>query len=188
MAFKWADRVKENAAAPGTGNLTLAGVAPGGYFTFASFMANADTTFYTIVDNLGAAEVGIGSWGTGGIFTRTAVFASTNAGAKVNFTNAVQIFCDAAATGLVMLISGILQAANGGAIDGRNLTNIQASAITGIVAAANGGAGATTGILKGNGAGVVSAAVSNADYAPPTIISNTGPSGSGVPGQLWVQV
>lgn len=184
MSLKYADRIKESAAAPGAGNLTLGGVVAGGFFTFASFMANNDQTYYGITDAQGAAEVGLGTWLTGGIFRRDTVYASTNGGSKVNFTNAVQIYCDAPASRMALLdAAGKLPA-----VDGSQLTNLSASAITGVLAANKGGAGAVNGILKADGSGNVSAAVSNTDYAPPTIVSSSGPSGNGLPGQLWVRI
>lgn len=48
-------------------------------------MANADTCFYAIVHSATAWETGLGTWGTGGILTRTTVLASSNAGAAVSF-------------------------------------------------------------------------------------------------------
>jgi hypothetical protein len=52
--------------------------------------------------------------------------------------------------------------------NGGSLTNLQAAtALVGIVPAANGGAGASSGILKANGAGLVSAASSTTDYVAP---------------------
>ncbi len=81
-----ADRVRETSTTTGTGVLTLAG-AVAGFRTFASVMADADTAHY-VVSNRDAAEweVGLGTWNTGGLFTRTTVLSSSNAGAAVNFS------------------------------------------------------------------------------------------------------
>lgn len=184
MSLKYADRIKESAAAPGVGNLTLGGAVAGGFFTFASFMANADQTYYGITDNQGAVEVGLGTWNTGGVFVRNTVYASSNGGAKVNFSNAVQIYCDAPASRLALLDA----AGKMPAVDGSALTNLSAAAIVGVLAASKGGAGAVSGILKADGLGAVSAAVSGTDYAPPSIVSGSTPSGAGLPNQLWVRV
>lgn len=55
------------------------------------------------------------------------------------------------------------------AADGPNITGLSASNLsTGTVAAARGGAGTVNGILKANGSGAVSQAVSATDYAPAT--------------------
>lgn len=51
--------------------------------------------------------------------------------------------------------------------NGSALTSLTAGNLTGVVAAANGGAGAVTGLLKADGMGAVSAAVSDIDYATP---------------------
>lgn len=184
MSLKYADRTKESAAAPGNGNLTLGGAVAGGFFTFASFMTNGDTTYYVITDNQGAVEVGLGTWTTGGVFVRNTVYASSNGGAKVNFANPVQIYCDAPASRLALLDA----AGKMPAVDGSALTNLTAANLVGAVPANRGGAGAVTGLLKADGSGNVTAAVSNTDYAPPNVVSSSAPSGSGLPGQLWVRI
>jgi hypothetical protein len=52
-------------------------------------MVNTDTTYYTITDQTSTAnwEVGLGTWGTGNILTRTTILKSSNANAAVNFTS-----------------------------------------------------------------------------------------------------
>jgi hypothetical protein len=85
-----ADRVLETTTTTGTGALTLAGAVVG-FRTFASVCANGDTAYYYAEEvdasgvPTGAWETGIGTWGTGGVFTRTTVHASSNAGAAVSF-------------------------------------------------------------------------------------------------------
>ena len=74
--------------------------------------------------------------------------------------------------------SGALPALSGSNLTALNGTNIT----TGTVAAARGGAGAISGIMKANGSGVVSAAVSKVDYAPATTGTSSqlvGSDGSG---------
>lgn len=66
--------------------------------------------------------------------------------------------------------------------NGSNLTALNATQLTsGTVAAARGGAGTINGLLKANGSGVVSQAVSSTDYAPATsgssILSGSGSGG-----------
>lgn len=86
MAFILADRVKETTTTTGTGNITLAG-AVSQFRAFSSVMANNDTTTYAIVGQTGTEwEVGFGTWQTGGTLVRTTVYASSNAGAAVNFS------------------------------------------------------------------------------------------------------
>lgn len=88
MAHIIADRVQETSATVGTGTLTLAGAVTG-FRTFGSVMANGDTIYYTITDQLSSAnwEVGVGTWSTGGTLDRTTILESSNANAAVNFTS-----------------------------------------------------------------------------------------------------
>lgn len=85
-----ADRVMETTTGTGTGSLALAGAVTG-FRSFSSVCAVGDTVLYCIeaVDGAGALtgdwETGIGTLRTGGSFERTAVIASSNAGAVVNF-------------------------------------------------------------------------------------------------------
>jgi hypothetical protein len=106
MAQIIADRVKETSTSTGTGAFTLAG-AMTGFKTFSSVCANSDTVYYAIqgVDGTGSPtaewEVGFGSWGTGGVLTRTTVYSSSNANALVNFSAGdKQVWIDAPANWL----------------------------------------------------------------------------------------
>ena len=86
MAFVIADRVRETSTSTGTGNFTLGGAVTG-YRTFASVLASADTTYYTIADQGGANwEVGIGTFTSPSTLARTTVLSSSNAGSLVTFT------------------------------------------------------------------------------------------------------
>lgn len=86
MAYVVADRIKETTTVTGTGAATLLGAASG-FRAFSSVCANADTVPYCIQGQTpGEWEIGIGTWGTGGILTRTTVLKSSNAGAAVNFS------------------------------------------------------------------------------------------------------
>lgn len=78
-----ADRVRETSTTTGTGSYTLAG-AVAGFRAFAAVCANADTAYYVAT---GGAdwEVGLGTWATGGTLARTAILASSNGGAAVNW-------------------------------------------------------------------------------------------------------
>lgn len=90
MAQIVADRVKETSTTTGTGPVTLAGTLTG-YRAFSSVCSNGDVINYTIqaVDAggnpTGDWEVGRGTWGTGGIITRTTTLASSNGNALVSF-------------------------------------------------------------------------------------------------------
>lgn len=98
MAHISADRVQETTTTTGTGAITLAGAGTG-YRAFASVMAASDTCYYTIS---GGAEweVGLGTFNT--TLTRTTVYASSNAGAAVNFSaGSKNVFITAPARGIV---------------------------------------------------------------------------------------
>jgi hypothetical protein len=94
MALVLRDRVKETAAAPGTGTITLGGAASG--FQSFSSIGNANTTYFAIVDSAsGAWEVNYGTYTSSGTtLSRNATPLSSSAGgALVNFTGAVDVFC-----------------------------------------------------------------------------------------------
>lgn len=84
------DRVLETSTTTGTGALTLAGAVTG-YRAASAVCANGDTFNYYAEDvdangiPNGGWEVGIGSWGTGNILTRSKILASSNAGAAVSW-------------------------------------------------------------------------------------------------------
>lgn len=94
MALVLADRVKETCTSPGTGTVTLLGASTG-YQSFA-VVGNGNTTFYCIADQGGANwEVGIGTYTSAGTtLSRDTVLASSNSGAKTNFSSGTQdVFC-----------------------------------------------------------------------------------------------
>ena len=93
------DRVKETTTTTGTGTVTLAGAVTG----FQSFAAigNANTTYYCIAGQSGSEwEVGVGTYTSSGTtLSRDTVYASSNAGALVNFSAGTKdVFCTYAAT------------------------------------------------------------------------------------------
>ena len=84
MALVLKDRVRETSTVLGTADATLLGAVTG-YQAF-SAIGNGNTCYYTIADNSGNWEVGIGTYSTTGpTLARTTVVASSNAGAKVTF-------------------------------------------------------------------------------------------------------
>lgn len=94
MAIVLKDRVKQTAAAPGTGTITLGATAAG--FQAFSAIGNSNVTYFAIVDNIsGAWEVNYGTYTLSGTtLTRNATpLSSSNAGALVNFVNSVDVFC-----------------------------------------------------------------------------------------------
>ena len=93
MALVLKDRVKQAAAAPGTGTITL-GATSTGFQSFAS-VGNGNTTYFAIVDPVsGDWEVNYGVYTSSGTtLTRNATPLSSSAGgALINFTGAVDVF------------------------------------------------------------------------------------------------
>lgn len=94
MALVLHDRVRETSPTTGTGTITLAGAAYG-YQSFA-VIGDGNLTYYTIFDIAsGAWEVGYGTYTTSGTtLSRDFVYASSNAGALVNFgAGTKDVFC-----------------------------------------------------------------------------------------------
>jgi hypothetical protein len=94
MAIVVKDRVKQSAAAPGTGTITLGAVASG--FQGFSAIGNGNVTYFAITDVAsGAWEVNYGTYTSSGTtLSRNATpLSSSNAGALVNFTGTVDVFC-----------------------------------------------------------------------------------------------
>ena len=95
MALVLNDRVKETSTTTGTGAMALAGAAVG-FITFATGIANNNTTYYTI-HNQGTNEweVGLGTLdGTSANLTRTTVITSSSGGSAINFnTGTKDVFC-----------------------------------------------------------------------------------------------
>jgi hypothetical protein len=106
MALIIKDRVQETSTTGGAGALQLGG-APANFVTFGSVMANADTTYYAIIDQINSEwEVGLGTYTTGAppSLVRNTVYASSNAGNLVNFAagSVKYIYIDALADRLLM--------------------------------------------------------------------------------------
>lgn len=90
-----ADRVAETTTTLGTGTVTLAG-AKTGYRAFTSAFSTGAKVYYCITDNTNW-EVGVGTFTTAGTtLSRDSVFASSNAGAAVNWgAGSKDVFCTA---------------------------------------------------------------------------------------------
>jgi hypothetical protein len=94
MAIVLKDRVKQTAAAPGTGTITLGATASG--FQAFSAIGNGNVTYFAIVDPAsGSWEVNYGTYtASGTTLSRNATpLSSSAAGALVNFTGSVDVFC-----------------------------------------------------------------------------------------------
>ena len=89
----YADRVQETSNTGGTGTLTLAGAVIG-YQSFASAFVTGQTVYYAITNGVNW-EVGSGTFTAAGpTLSRDQVFASSNAGALVNFPGSVYVWDD----------------------------------------------------------------------------------------------
>jgi len=94
MAIVVKDRVKQTASNPGTGTITLGATATG--FQAFSAVGNGNVTYFAIVDAVsGDWEVNYGTYTSSGTtLTRNSPpLSSSNAGALVNFTGTVDVFC-----------------------------------------------------------------------------------------------
>lgn len=117
MALLLADRIKETSITTGAGAFTLAGAVTG--FKAFSVIGDANTTYYAIVHRTANEwEVGLGTYTAAGtLLARTAVLASTNGGAAVNFSAGTKdVFVTAPADILQRLI--LIGATPGGELGG----------------------------------------------------------------------
>ena len=87
MSFHIADRVKDTTTTTGTGDITLSGVAPTGYQTFAATVDTNGNCYYCISSSGSAEwEVGYGTLTGATTLARSRVIASSNSNALVNFS------------------------------------------------------------------------------------------------------
>jgi len=124
MALVVNDRVKETSTTTGTGTLNLDGAALG-FETFVSGIGNANTTYYSIVNENGEFEVGLGTVTDAATDTlsRDTILSSSNSDAAVNFSAGTKdVFCTLPASKSVILDSSGNIVAN----NGSNLTNLNA--------------------------------------------------------------
>jgi hypothetical protein len=125
MALVVNDRVKETSTTTGTGTFNLDGAALG-FETFVSGIGNANTTYYSIVNENGEFEVGLGTVTDDATDTlsRDTILSSSNSDAAVNFSAGTKdVFCTLPASKAVILDSSGNIVAN----NGSNLTNLNAS-------------------------------------------------------------
>ena len=121
MALVVNDRVKETSTTTGTGTFTLAGAVLG-FETFSTAIGNTNTTYYSIVNENGEFEVGLGTVGAGTL-ARTTIISSSNSDSAVDFSAGTKdVFCTLPASKAVILDSSGNIVAN----NGSNLTNLNA--------------------------------------------------------------
>ena len=139
MPFIIADRVRETSTTVGTGNIALGGAVTG-FRTFASVMATADTTYYTIADQGGPNwEVGLGTFTAPSTLARTMIFSSSNGGSIVTFgAGTKDVFISLPAPRTVQSFS----AGSTGLTPSTD--SYGAITLAGTLAVGNGGTGATT--------------------------------------------
>ena len=125
MALVVNDRVKETSTTTGTGTFTLAGAVLG-FETFSSAIGNTNTTYYSIANENGEFEVGLGTVGAGTL-ARTTILSSSNSDSAVNFSAGTKdVFCTLPASKAVILDSSDNIVAN----NGSNLTALNATQLT----------------------------------------------------------
>ena len=84
MALALYDRVRETSIVTGTSDAVLLGAVTG--FQSFAVVGNANTCYYTIADQSGNWEVGLGTYSTvGPTLARTTVLSSSSSGSKVSF-------------------------------------------------------------------------------------------------------
>jgi surfactin synthase thioesterase subunit len=124
MALVVNDRVKETSTTTGTGTFDLGG-AVSGFESFVTAIGNGNTTYYSIVNENGEFEVGLGTVTDAATDTlsRDTIISSSNSDAAVNFSAGTKnVFCTLPASKAVILdASGNIVANNGS-----NLTNLNA--------------------------------------------------------------
>jgi hypothetical protein len=124
MALVVNDRVKETSTTIGTGTLNLDGAVLG-FETFVACIGNTNTTYYSIVNENGEFEVGLGTVTDAATDTlsRDTVLSSSNGDALVTFSAGTKdVFCTLPASKAVILDSSGNIVAN----NGSNLTNLNA--------------------------------------------------------------
>ena len=124
MALVVNDRVKETSTTTGTGTFDLGG-AVSGFESFVTAIGNGNTTYYSIVNENGEFEVGLGTVTDAATDTlsRDTILSSSNSDAAVNFSAGTKnVFCTLPASKAVILDSSGNIVAN----NGSNLTNLNA--------------------------------------------------------------
>jgi surfactin synthase thioesterase subunit len=128
MALVVNDRVKETSTTTGTGTFDLAG-AVSGFESFVAGIGNSNTTYYSIVNENGEFEVGLGTVTDAATDTlsRDTIISSSNSDSAVNFgAGTKNVFCTLPASKAVILDSSGNIVAN----NGSNLTALNATQLT----------------------------------------------------------
>jgi hypothetical protein len=110
------DRVKDTTATTGTGTITVTGIAPSGFRTFAS-VANVNDNFYYCIAGGAEWEVGYGTLASATTIARSRILTSSNAGAAVNFSAGTKDVFITAPARLIRGVGTTWALANGYAIN-----------------------------------------------------------------------
>jgi hypothetical protein len=124
MALVVNDRVKQTSTTTGTGTFDLTG-AVSGFESFVTGIGNSNTTYYSIVNENGEFEVGLGTVTDAATDTlsRDTIISSSNSDSAVDFgAGTKNVFCTLPASKAVILDSSGNIVAN----NGSNLTNLNA--------------------------------------------------------------
>src|SRR5210317_847283 len=124
MALVINDRVKQTSTTTGTGTFDLTGTISG-FESFVAGIGNSNTTYYSIVNENGEFEVGLGTVTDAATDTlsRDTIISSSNSDSAVNFgAGTKNVFCTLPASEAVILDSSGNIVAN----NGSNLTNLNA--------------------------------------------------------------
>ena len=151
MALQFVDRVAVYTATTGTGAITI-GSAVAGYQTPAAAGATVGNTLYYTIEDGAAWEIGLGTYTSSTVFTRSTVLHSTNSNAAISLDgNAVLTLSNPAE--VAYLFAQLSGAAFTGAI---SVSDPTANATFNVTVVAS-GAGANAGILLNPSAGVSTA-------------------------------
>src|SRR5210317_1245128 len=124
MALVINDRVKQTSTTTGTGTFDLTGTISG-FESFVTGIGNSNTTYYSIVNENGEFEVGLGTVTDAATDTlsRDTIISSSNSDSAVDFgAGTKNVFCTLPASEAVILDSSGNIVAN----NGSNLTNLNA--------------------------------------------------------------
>ena len=124
MALVVNDRVKQTSTTTGTGTFDLTG-SVSGFESFVTGIGDTNTTYYSIVNENGEFEVGLGTVTDAATDTlsRDTIISSSNSDSAVNFSAGTKnVFCTLPASKAVILDSSGNIVAN----NGSNLTNFNA--------------------------------------------------------------